>query len=57
MIVSLLIDKKYEIENTEKTSFIVRKHTQSVNLSGVVQHLKLKICFVYSLILGLLFSV
>lgn len=31
MIVSLLIDKKYEIENTEKNpSFIVRKHTQPV---------------------------
>lgn len=33
MIVSLLIDKKYEIENSllrKKTSFIVRKHTQPV---------------------------
>lgn len=56
MIVSLLIDKKYEIENTEENEFYCAK-AYTASLSGVVQHLKLKICFVFSLFSGLLFSI
>lgn len=56
MIVSLLIDKKYEIENTEENEFYLAK-AYTASLSGVVQHLKLKICLVFSLFSGLLFSI
>lgn len=57
MIVSLLIDKNYEIENTEKKTEFYCAKAYTASLSGVVQHLKLKICFVFSLFLGLLFSI
>lgn len=56
MIVSLLIDKKYRIKILKKNEFYLAK-AYKASLSGVVQHLKLKICLVFSLFLGLLFSI